>query len=52
MWKCIYRTLVAALGVPVDADVDLSAVYLGSVHQPAGLLSALRRVEPHRPAAL
>lgn len=52
MWKCIYRTSAAASGVPVDADVHLSPVYLGSVHQPAGLLGVLRRVEPHGPAAL
>ena len=52
MWKCVSVTSTKALGVAIDADVHLSAIYLGSIHHPAGLLGALWRVESHCAAAL
>lgn len=53
MWKCVSVTSAKkTLGVAIDADVHLSAVDLGSIHHPAGLLSTFRAVKSHRPTAL
>lgn len=52
MWKCVRATSTKTLGVPIDTDVHLSAVDLGSIHHPAGLLGTLGRVKPHCSAAL
>lgn len=42
MWKCVSMTSTKDLGVTIDADIHLSAIDLGSIHHPAGLLCTLR----------
>lgn len=44
--------MCVTLGVAVDADVNLATADLGSVHHPAGLVSALWGVKPDRTTAL
>lgn len=41
-----------SLSVTINADVHLSAIDLGSVHHPAGLLCGLWRVKSHSTATL
>lgn len=43
---------VQELSIAIDADVHLPAVDLGSIHNPARIVRALRTVEPDCPTAL
>lgn len=52
MRKCVSQSLHEALSIAIDADVDLSAIDFGSVHDPARVVSALWTVKPHCPTAL